>query len=47
MKMPGMDGLAVLRLVNKIKPDLPVLMLTGVSSIESAVEATKLGPPNT
>ena len=41
--MPGMDGLAVLETIKKVKPEIPVLMLTGVTSIETAVEATKLG----
>jgi len=43
VNMPGMDGLEVLELVKKSKPELPVLILTGVSTIETAVQATKLG----
>ena len=43
LKMPGRDGLEVLRLVKESKPELPVVMLTGISTIETAVEATKLG----
>jgi len=30
LKMPGMDGLAVLRMVKAIRPSLPVLLITGV-----------------
>jgi DNA-binding NtrC family response regulator len=43
VKMPGMDGVAVLR---KIKADFPlveVVMLTGHSTVESAIEGLKLG----
>jgi len=43
VNMPGMDGLDVLELVKKSKPNLPVLVLTGVSTVETAVQATKLG----
>ena len=42
-KMPGMDGLEVLRLVRKKRPELPVVMMTGHGTIESAVEAMKIG----
>ena len=43
VKMPGMDGVAVLR---KIKADFPlveVVMLTGHSTVESAIEGLQLG----
>lgn len=43
VKMPGMDGVEVLR---KIKADFPlveVVMLTGHSTVESAIEGLKLG----
>ena len=43
LRMPGLDGFEVIKLVKSVKPDLPVLMLTGVSDIAMAVEATKLG----
>jgi two-component system response regulator HydG len=43
VKMPGMDGLEVLRLVRKKRPELPVVMMTGHGTIESAVEAMKIG----
>jgi response regulator RpfG family c-di-GMP phosphodiesterase len=43
LKMPGLDGLGVLELVKRSKPDTPVLMLTGISTIDAAVQATKLG----
>ena len=43
LKMPGLDGLEVLELVKKSKPNTPVLMLTGISTIDAAVQATRLG----
>jgi two-component system, NtrC family, response regulator HydG len=43
MKMPGMDGLAVLERVQEIRSDLPVVMITAYGSIESAVTAMKMG----
>jgi len=39
----GMNGLEVLRQVKRIAPDLPVIMLTDYASVETAVEAMKLG----
>jgi DNA-binding NtrC family response regulator len=43
IKMPGMDGLRVLERVRDLQPDLPVVMISGHGTIETAVEATKLG----
>ena len=43
LKMPGMDGLAVLREVKKITSDLPVIIITAHASIDSAVQAMKDG----
>ena len=43
VKMPGMDGIALLRLVRQAQPLVEVIMLTGHLSIESAVEAVKEG----
>lgn len=43
IKMPRMDGLEVLSNIQLIKPDLSVIMISGHGSIETAVEATKLG----
>jgi CheY-like chemotaxis protein len=42
-KMPGMDGLQVLREINKRGLDTSVIMITAFASIELAVEAMKLG----
>ena len=42
-KMPGMDGMEVLRRVKEIDPDLPVVMITAYAEIHGAVEAIKAG----
>ena len=41
MKMPGMDGMEVLRRVKELHPDMLVIMITAYGSIEMAVEAMK------
>ena len=41
--MPGMDGIDTLKEIKKMSPNLPVVMITGHGSIESAVDATKSG----
>jgi len=41
--MPGPDGLEVLKQVRSEQPDLPVIMISGHGTIETAVKATKLG----
>jgi len=41
--MPGMDGLEVLRLVKERHPEIEVVMVTGLSQIQTAVQAMKLG----
>jgi two-component system NtrC family response regulator len=43
MKMPGMDGMELLKILKKKHKFLEVVILTGFSSIDSAVEATKHG----
>jgi PAS domain S-box-containing protein len=43
LKMPGMDGLEVLRQAKEIAPHVVVLMLTGYASLESAIEALREG----
>ena len=43
IKMPGMDGMSLLDRIKEFDPNLPVLMITGYASIESAVEAVKKG----
>ncbi|MCG8638000.1 MAG: sigma-54 dependent transcriptional regulator [Desulfobacterales bacterium] len=41
--MPGMDGIDTLKEIKKTSPSLPVVMITGHGSIESAVDSTKSG----
>ena len=41
--MPKVDGLEVLRSVKESHPDIDVIMVTGLSQIETAVRAMKLG----
>lgn len=43
MKMPGMDGIATLRQLKQLQPMLNVVMMTAYGTIETAVEAMKLG----
>ena len=43
LKMPGLDGLELLRRAREIDPALPVIMITGFATIESAVAAVKDG----
>ncbi|WP_305042690.1 sigma-54-dependent transcriptional regulator [Geoalkalibacter sp.] len=43
MKMPELDGIDTLRRVRELRPRLPVVMMTGHGTIDSAVEAMKLG----
>ncbi len=43
MKMPGMDGMELLQILKKKHKFLEVIILTGYVSIDSAVEATKMG----
>jgi DNA-binding NtrC family response regulator len=43
LKMPGIDGMAVLRQLHADQPDVPVIMITGHATLDSAVEAMKAG----
>ncbi len=43
IKMPKMDGMEVLSAASELKPDLPLIMISGHGSIDTAVEATKKG----
>lgn len=42
-KMPGMDGLQVLKEVKRINPEIDVVIITAFGTIETAVEAIKAG----
>jgi EAL domain-containing protein (putative c-di-GMP-specific phosphodiesterase class I)/CheY-like chemotaxis protein len=41
--MPGADGLEVMRAAHKLDPDLPVLFMTGMPTVETAVQALECG----
>lgn len=43
LKMPGMDGLTVIREAKRYKSDLPVIIITGFSTESSAIEAVNIG----
>jgi len=43
LKMPEMDGMALLQHAHAMDPDLPVIVITGFASIESAVTAVREG----
>ena len=43
LRMPGVDGLTVIREARRLKADIPIIILTGYSSEASAIEAINLG----
>lgn len=43
LKMPGIDGLSVIREAKRYKADLPVIIITGYSIESAAIEAVNLG----
>ena len=43
LKMPGMDGLTLIRQAKQIQAGLPVIIITGFSTESSAIEAVNLG----
>ena len=43
IKMPKMDGMDVIDKIQTLKPDLPVVMISGHGNIDTAVEAVKKG----
>ena len=46
LKMPKRNGMEVLESIKKLYPEIPVVMITGYASIETAVEATQKGAFN-
>lgn len=42
LKMPGMDGLEVIQVVNQVSPETEIILLTAHGSIESAMQALRL-----
>ena len=43
LKMERMDGLELLEQINRVSPEIPVIMVTGFATVSSAVEALKKG----
>ena len=43
LKMPGIDGLSVIREAKRLKANLPVIIITGYSTETAAIEAVNLG----
>ncbi len=43
LKMPGVDGLSVIREARSLKADIPIIIITGFSTEASAIEAVNLG----
>ncbi len=43
LKMDGAGGVEVLRTISAIDPDVPIMIITGFGTVETAVEAMKLG----
>ncbi|MBN2331782.1 MAG: response regulator [Deltaproteobacteria bacterium] len=43
LKMPGMDGMEVLERIKKINEEIVVIVITGFATVETAIEAMKMG----
>lgn len=43
IKMPELDGFEVIKIVRKIDPDVVIVVITGYATIETAVDAMKMG----
>src|SRR2546423_214638 len=43
LKMPKMTGLELLAEARRLRPDMPVLMMTAFATVQTAIEAMKLG----
>jgi two-component system, NtrC family, nitrogen regulation response regulator NtrX len=43
IKMPKMDGIELLEAVKKIKPEIPMVMISGHGDMETAIHSMKLG----
>lgn len=44
--MPGMNGIELIKAIKGLKPNLPVLVMTGTSCSEAANEMVRLGFPD-
>jgi signal transduction histidine kinase len=43
IKMPELDGFEVIKIVRKFDPDIVIVVITGYATIETAVDAMKMG----
>src|SRR5512136_2390913 len=43
VRMPDMGGMIILRDIKKVKPTLPVVIITGYANVQSAMQAMNLG----
>ncbi|MBU0515798.1 MAG: sigma-54 dependent transcriptional regulator [Proteobacteria bacterium] len=43
MKMPGLNGIDLIRKIKDVDPDMPVVMMTAFGTVEKAVEAMRAG----
>lgn len=43
VRMPDMGGMLILRDIKKVKPSIPVIIITGYATVQSAMQAMKLG----
>lgn len=43
LRLPGIDGFEVLRIIKEKRPDLPVIMITAYDDMATAIEAIRLG----
>src|SRR3954471_23680555 len=43
LKLPGMDGLELIRELHRSKPHLPIILMTAHGTTETAIEAMKIG----
>ena len=43
LKLPGMDGLELIRHLHELRPRIPIILMTAHGTTDTAIEATKLG----
>ena len=43
LKMPGMNGIEVMKAIRVLQPEVPIIIITGYATVETAVEAMKEG----
>ncbi|OGR35604.1 MAG: Fis family transcriptional regulator [Desulfuromonadales bacterium GWD2_61_12] len=43
LKMPGMSGMEVLKAIRTLQPEVPIIIITGYATVDTAVEAMKCG----